>query len=106
MWQASGEITEHFKSKVMEPRLLILEGCDGMLQMFVCAEDDGVLELPATTFGEWITYLMGAYYVYNVQYPKVYQPLLFFFQDFLMDRVEAKAKRPTRYSTFAATITI
>ena len=72
----------------------------------MCAEDDGILELPTTKIGEGITYLMAAYFVYNVQYPKSYQLLLYFFQDFLMDKVEKNAKRPTRYSTFAATITV
>ena len=90
----------------MEPRLVIFEGEDGFIQMFICAEEDGILELPSTNIAEGITHLMAAYYVYNVQYPKAYQPLLYFFQDFLMDRVEENAKRPTRYSTFTATITV
>ena len=36
---------------------------------------------------------MATYYVYNVDYPKAYQPLLFCFQDFIMDKAD-NGKRP------------
>jgi hypothetical protein len=60
----------------MEPRF----EDDTIMQMFIAGEDDNLMELPVTTFGEGIVYLMAAYYVFNVEYPNPYKPLLFFFK--------------------------
>lgn len=89
----------------MEPHLVIFEDENSLSQVFIAGEDDNLMELPATTIGGAIVYLMAAYYVFNVEYPKPYQPLLYFFQDFIMDK-PSKGKRPTRYASFAATISI
>ena len=88
----------------MEPRLIIFEEDNSVVQMFIAGEDDNLMELPVTTIGEGIVYLMATYYVFSVEYPNPYKPLLFFFQDFVMDKPD-NGKRPTRYATFAATIT-
>ena len=88
----------------MEPRLIIFEEDDTIVQMFIAGEDDNLMELPVISIGEGIVYLMAAYYVFSVEYPNPYKPLLFFFQDFIMDKAD-NGKRPTRYATFAATIT-
>ena len=103
--QACGDIDDHFKSKIMEPRLIIFEEDNSVVQMFIAGEDDNLMELPVTTISEGIVYLMAAYYVFSVEYPNPYKPLLFFFQDFVMDKTD-NGKRPTRYATFAATITL
>ena len=71
--------------------------------MFIAGEDDDLMEIPVTTIGEGLIHLMATYYVYNVDYPKAYQPLLFFFQDFIMDKAD-NGKRPTRYASFASTL--
>ncbi len=61
------------------------------------------MELPVNTIDGGIVYLMAAYYVFSVEYPKPYQPLLYFIQDFIMDKAD-NSKRPTRYASFASTI--
>ena len=73
--------------------------------MFLDGEDDNLMELLVTTIGEGMVYLMAAYYVFSVEYPNPYKPLLYFFQDFVMDKAD-NGKRPTRYAAFAATMTI
>lgn len=73
--------------------------------MFLAGEDDNLMELPVSTIGEGIVYLMAAYYVFSVEYPNHYKPLLYFFEDFIMDKAD-NGKRPTRYATFAATMTV
>ena len=78
---------------------------ESIVQVFIAGEDDDLMELPVTTIGGGIVYLMATYYVFNVEYPKPYQPLLFFFQDFIMDKPN-NGKRPTRYASYAATITL
>ena len=88
----------------MEPHLIIFEEDDTIVQLFIAGEDDNLMELPVISIGEGIVYLMAAYYVFSVEYPNPYKPLLFFFQDFIMDKAD-NGKRPTRYATFAATIT-
>ena len=102
--QASGDIDSHFSSKIMEPHLIIFEHDHGIAQVFIAAEDESLLEVPANTIGEAIVFLMSIYYVFNVSYPKPYKPLLFFFQDVLMDKADS-GKRPTKYSSFIATLT-
>ena len=91
----------------MEPHLLIFEDEDGdsIVQMFIVGEDDQLMELPASTIDGGMVYLMAAYYVFSVEYPKSYQPLLYFIQDFIMDKAD-NGKRPTRYASFASTITL
>ena len=89
----------------MEPRLVIFESDNSIVQMFIACEDDDLMELPATTIGEGITYLMATYYVFGVEYPNPYKPLLYFFQDLIMDKGD-NGKRPTRYASFVATITV
>ena len=95
-------IDDHFKSKILEPRIIIFEDDESILQMFIVGENDSLIELPTTsTIGQGLVYLMAAYYVFNVGYPKPYQPLLYFIQDFIMNKTD-NGKRPTRYSSFAA----
>ncbi len=73
--------------------------------MFIAGEDDNLMELPTSTLDGGMVYLMAAYYVFNVEYPMPYQPFLFFIQDFIMDKAD-NGKRPTRYASFATTITL
>ncbi len=94
-------MTNYFKDKIVEPRLVIFEFDGEIVQQFVCAENEEILEIPSTSLINGMAYLMATYYVYDVGYPKPYQPLLYFIQDFIMDRADGK-KRPTRYSAFAA----
>ena len=89
----------------MEPRLVIFESDGLVVQMFLAGEDDNLMELPVSTIGEGITYLMAAYYVFGVEYPNSYKPLLYFFQDLIMDKAD-NGKRPTRYASYVATITV
>ena len=51
-----------------------------------------------------IVYMMAAYYVYDVAYPKG-ATVLFLFQDVLMDLTEEDPKRPTHYNSYASTLT-
>ena len=65
------------------------------------------VEIPINTSGEEIRYLMAAYYVFGVEHPSEYKHLLYFFQDMVMDKAAAdNGKRPTRYASLVATITV
>ena len=94
---------DQFKSNIVEPHLVIFEDEESILQIFIAAENDCLMELPVTTIGEGLVYLMAVYYTFNVAYPKPYQPLLYLLQDFIMDKPD-NGRRPTRYASFAATI--
>lgn len=101
--QATGDISPRFISKVMEPHLIIFEAGDEVSQIFVCAENTDLFEMNISTMtiADGICYLMAAYYVFNIAYPPAYKPMLYFFQDILMDKPD-RGSRPTRYSTFVA----
>jgi len=58
--------------------------------MIIAGEDDNLMELPGSTIEEGMCYLMAVYYVFNVEYPKPYQPLLYFIQDFIMDKAKGQ----------------
>ena len=65
------------------------------------------MEIPINTIGEEIRYLVAAYYVFGVEHPSQYKPLLYFFQDMVMDKAAAdNGERPTRYASLVATITV
>ena len=50
---------------------------------------------------------MAAYYILGVEHPSQYKPLLYFFQDMVMDKAAAdNGERPTRYASLVATITV
>ena len=103
--QACDDIDTYFTCKVMEPRLVIFENEDSILQMFITGENDNLMELPTSSVGAGVAYLMAFYYIFNIEYPKQYQPLLFFFQDFIIDKAD-NGKRPSRYASFASTMSI
>ena len=74
-----------------------------VIQMFLCAENAALLELPSTDLVEGFVYLMAAYYVFNVQYPNNSKAILYFLQDVLMERPDknsAAKHRPVRYASF------
>ena len=74
--QATGEIEKHFTSDLMEPRLVVFHQEDEIIQMFLCAENDSLLEIPVNTLAEGFTHLMAAYYVFDVSYPRGCMPSL------------------------------
>lgn len=55
--QATGDIEEHFKSKIMEPRVVVFEDSAGMVQMFLCAENESIMELPSTNILDGVSWL-------------------------------------------------
>ena len=63
------------------------DGAD-IVQMFLSAENDALMEIPGTTVINGIAHLMAAYYVLDVQYPKVCKSS-FFFQDIIMDKPDS-----------------
>ena len=72
-------------------------------QMLICAKNTELFEVPGETLGEGILNLMASYYVFNVDYPRKCKPLLFFFQDILLEKIDTAGpakNRPTRYKTF------
>lgn len=89
----------HFRSELMEPRLLVFHDIDSIVQMFLCAENEAIMELPSSTLLNGVAYLMSSYYVLDVQYPRACRQTLLFFQDVIMDRPD-KLSRPVRYNTY------
>ena len=101
--QATGDIDTHFQSRLMEPRLIVFHDIEKIVQMFIAAENDSILEVPSSSFKDGLVQLMAAYYVYNVQYPAMCKSILFFLQDVVMDKPDAGSRnRPTRYSSYLA----
>ena len=85
----------------MEPRLLVFHDEESVQQMFVCGENNIIVEVPTNKVINGFIHLMATYYVFNVEY-SFCRPTLFFFQDILLE-MQDKKKRPTRYSTFICT---
>lgn len=83
---------------MMEPRLLVFHDDESIQQMFVCAENTTVIEVPTNKLIDGYIHLMATYYVFNVEY-SIGRSTLLFLQDILLEMPDKK-KRPTRYSTF------
>ena len=94
--QACGDIEKHFQSEIVEPQLIVF---DKIVQQFVIAEREAIIEVSSTTVIGGIVHLMAAYYVFDVGYPSIARPTFFFMQDVVMDKCDGKA-RPVRYTTF------
>ena len=78
---------------------MVFHDSDKVVQMFICAENKAILDLPSFDILDGIAYMMAAYYVLDVQYPRVCKPSFLFFQDIIMDKTD-NLPRPVRYSTF------
>ena len=55
--QASGDIESHFSSEVMEPQLVVFHDGAEVVQMFLSAENEALIELPSTTILNGIAHL-------------------------------------------------
>ncbi len=86
---------------MMEPRLLIFHNEESIQQIFVCAENEMIIEVPTNKLIDGFIHLMATYYVFNVEYNFCRLTLLFL-QDILLEMPDKK-KRPTRYSTYICT---
>ena len=80
----------------MESQLVVFHDGADIVQMFVSAENEALMEIPGTTVLNGIVHLMAAYYVLDVEYPKVCKSS--FFQD-IMDKPES-LPRPVRYNAY------
>ena len=81
--QATGNISEHFTSSIMEPRVVVFIDSGDLSQMIIVAENQELFEVPGDTLLNGILHLMATYYVYNVAYPKSCRSLLFFSGHFI-----------------------
>lgn len=88
---------------MMEPQLVVFHDGADIVQMFLSAENEALMEIPGTTVINGIAHLMAAYYVLDVQYPKVCKSSFFFFQDIIMDKPDS-LPRPVRYNAYIKTL--
>ena len=58
--------------------MVVFEDNTGVVQMFLCAENESIMELPSAE------HLMAAYYVFGVGYPRLCRPSLLFLQEYVM----------------------
>ena len=79
----------------MEPRLLVFIDNEQLSQMFICAENQELFEVPGERLVEGLLHLMASYYVFGVEYPKVCRALLYFFQDIIMERPDTHGQQRT-----------
>ena len=79
---------------------MIFHDDESIEQIFICAENTIVVEVPSNNLVDGLIHLMATYYVFNVQYPGFCKASLLFLQDVLMAMPEPGVHRPTRYSTF------
>ena len=98
--QAGEDLESHFASEMMEPRLLVFHDDQEIMQMFVVAENEALLELNSVSLVEGFVYLIATYYTFNISYPNYCKPTLYFLQDVLLARPDANTRRPVRYLSF------
>ena len=98
--QENADLDMEFTSHMMEPRLVVFCDEEEIKQMFICAENEAIVEIPTLQLADGFTHLMAAYYVFNVEYPSSCKATLLFFQEILMGKREKVARRPVRYSNF------
>lgn len=79
--------------------MVVFEDSVGVMQMFLCAENESIMEVPSTKLLDGVRHLMTAYYVLGVDYPRSCRPSLLFFQEFVMG-IKETSHRPIRYTTY------
>ena len=82
---------------MMEPQLVVFHDGADIVQMFLSAENEALMEIRGTTVLNGIAHLMAAYYVLDIQYPKVCKSS--FFQDIIMDKPDS-LPRSVRYNAY------
>ena len=86
-------------SGIMEPRIVVIEDDGGVVQMFLCAENQSIMELSSTKFVDGVIHLFAAYYVFGVEYPRLCRSSLLFLQEYVMG-VKDTSQRPVRDATY------
>ena len=79
--------------------MIVFEDSEGVLQMFLCAENESVMELPSNELFDGVKHLMAAYYVYGVEYPRSCRPSLLFLQEYVLG-IRNATQKPVRYTTY------
>ena len=87
-----------------EPRLLIFGRQDTMegTQGLVAAEKQVLFEIKDFNIVKGLTFLIAAYYVFFISYPKSSpaSSFLLFIQEFLLDKKDSSIKHSARYKSF------
>ena len=60
------------------------EDSTGVVQMFLCAENESIMEPSSAELIDGVRHLMAAYYVFGVGYPRSCRPSLLLFQKYVM----------------------
>ena len=89
----------------MEPRVVVFEDDAGVVQMFLCAEEESIMEVPSTELIDAVRHLMAAYYVLGSAYPRQCRPSLLFFQEYVMG-IKESAHTPIRYTTYVNSLNL
>ena len=79
--------------------MVVFEDSTGVVQMFLCAENESIMELPSTELLDGVRHLMASYYVFGVNYPRSCRPSLLFLQEYVMG-IKESAQKPVRYTTY------
>ena len=71
--------------------MVVFEDSTGVVQMFLCTENESIMELPSAELTDGVRHLMAAYYMFWVGYPRSCRPSLLFLQYVMGTRVCPKA---------------
>ena len=85
--------------------MVVFEDSTGVVQMFLCAENESIMEVPSAELIDGVRHLMAAYYVFGVGYPRSCRPSLLFFQEYIMGMKES-AQKPIRYTTYVNSLNL
>ena len=93
------EIAEHLKTEDKEPPHLIIFKHDGeVTASFVVG--DGVSIMTEKSVSAATLVLIATYYLFNMEYPKIYSQLLGILQTQVVRSVPYEGKKSSKYSTF------
>ena len=54
--------------------MVVFEDSTGVVRVFLCAENESIMELPSAELTDGVKHLMDAYYVFGVGYPCTCRP--------------------------------
>ena len=75
--------------------MVVFKDSTGVVQIFLCAENESIMELPSAELIDGVRHLMAAYYVFGVCYLHSCRPSLLFLQEYVMG-IKESAQKPIK----------
>lgn len=98
------DIQKSLKTKTLQPPKLVVFKSEGKIKGQYIVSDNTYIECCATSANASILELMAAYYVFDMEYPRMYSQLLGILQTYLLRLQPYTGVRSVRFKKFSTAL--